>query len=486
MSEVATAASNPAHPVAGHDAWETDVAKFQRPALIVGAVGIVLTALGMIINPHSGFKSYLWAYMYWSLIPLGSLGFLMIQHMTGGYWGLATRRILEASASLIPLTALTAIPLLFLVITKQEWFYPWVHATKDNHFRGLGEYANPNHMAFKSRYLAPGTWVLRAIIYFVIWGFLALYLYNWSGREDKDGSTAKTRFQARRVAAPGLLLFVLCGTFAMFDWIMSLDPSWYSTMFGVLYIIGQALASIAFTILVLRVVADREPLRGILNPVILNDIGNLMFAFTLFWAYVNFSQLVIIWSGNLPEESSYYYVRSVKGWMALSIVIAIFHFFVPFLLLLWRKVKRDVRLLAMVAVLILVVRAVDSFWTIKPMWIERDFTLHVEEAKGHDNQGETTAKPEQERATDPKPAANAEHPLPGGTERGHQTLAEMYPNHHVEVQGVWEGGFHWTDIPAIAGLGGIFIAAFAWRLRQRPLVPPNDPRLAELAAEAHH
>jgi hypothetical protein len=484
MSEVATA-SNTTHPVAGgHDAWEADVARFQRPALIIGIVGIVLTALGMIISPHSGFKSYLWAFMYWSLIPLGSLGFLMIQHMTGGYWGLATRRILEASASLVPLTALTAIPLLFMVITKQEWFYPWVHASAENEFRGLGEFANPAHMAFKSHYLAPGTWILRAIIYFVIWCFLGLYLYNWSGREDKSGSTPKSRFQARRVAAPGLLLYVLCGTFAMFDWIMSLDPSWYSTMFGVLYIIGQALASIAFTILVLRLLADREPLRGVLNPEILNDIGNLMFAFTLFWAYVNFSQLVIIWSGNLPEESSYYYVRSSKGWMALSIIIALFHFFVPFMLLLWRKIKRDVRLLAMVALGILVIRSIDTFWVIKPMWIEREFTLHMA-PEGH-AKGETTAKPEQERATDPHPAANAEHPNAMGSERGHETLAEMYPNHHVEVQGVWEGGFHWTDIPALAGLGGIWIAAFAWRLRQRPLVPPNDPRLAELAAEAHH
>jgi hypothetical protein len=486
MSEVATESStNAAHPVAGHDAWEADVAKFQRPALIVGAIGLVILALGMIITPHSGFKSYLWAFMYWSLIPLGSLGFLMIQHMTGGYWGLATRRILEASASLVPLTALTAIPLLFLVITKQEWFYPWVHASADNHFRGLGEYANPKHVAFKSGYLSVGTWVLRAIIYFAIWSFLALYLWNWSGREDKVGSTAKTRFQARRVSAPGLLLYVLCGTFAMFDWIMSLDPSWYSTMFGVLYIIGQALASIAFTIVVLRLLADREPLRGVLNPEILNDIGNLMFAFTLFWAYVNFSQLVIMWSGNIPAESSYYYVRSSKGWMALSILIAIFHFFVPFLLLLWRKIKRDVRLLVMVALLILVIRSIDSFWTIKPMWIERDFTLHLDEAKAAEK-GEAVVRPEQERPTDPKPAANAEHPMAMGSERGHQTLAELYPHHHVEVKGIWADGFHWTDIPAIVGLGGLWIGAFAWRLRQRPLIPPNDPRLAELAAEAHH
>jgi hypothetical protein len=170
--------------------------------------------------------------------------------------------------------------------------------------------------------------------------------------------------------------------------------------------------------------------------------------------------------------------------MALSIIIALFHFFVPFMLLLWRKIKRDVRLLAMVALGILVIRSIDTFWVIKPMWIEREFTLHMA-PEGH-AKGETTAKPEQERATDPHPAANAEHPNAMGSERGHETLAEMYPNHHVEVQGVWEGGFHWTDIPALAGLGGIWIAAFAWRLRQRPLVPPNDPRLAELAAEAHH
>lgn len=483
MSEaVATSSStNAAHPVAGHDAWEADVAKIQRPALIVGIVGIVLTALGMIIAPHSGFKSYLWAFMYWSLFPLGSLGFLMIQHMTGGYWGLVTRRILEASASLVVLTAIFSIPLLFLVITKREWFYPWVNATAENGFKGLGEYANPAHMSFKSKWLSPGLWVFRAIVYFVIYSFLALYLYGWSGREDQSGSTPKSRFAARRVAAPGLLLFVLVGTFAMIDWVMSLDTTWYSTMFGVLYIIGQALGSIAFTIVVLRVVAERSALRGIINPIILNDIGNLMFAFTIFWAYVNFSQLLIIWSGNIAEETPYYYVRSSKGWLALSILIALGHFFIPFLLLLWRKVKRNIRLLALVAVGILVMRSVDLFWVIKPMWIEREFTMHLP----IDGAAHGEAKTEGEKAHGA--AAGDEH----GAKPGHegakdQPLHEQYPNHHADVKGVWEAGFHWTDIPAIVGMGGIWIAAFAWRLRQRPLIPPNDPRLIELAAAAHH
>jgi hypothetical protein len=422
--------------------------------------------------------------MYWSLIPLGSLGFLMIQHMTGGAWGLVVRRILEASASLVVLTAIFSIPLLFLVITKQDWFYPWVHANAGNNYAGLGEYANPKHVAFKSAWLNPGAWVLRAILYFVIYGFLALYLYNWSGREDRAGSTPKTRFQARRVAAPGLLLFVLLGTFAMVDWVMSLDPSWYSTMFGVLYIIGQALGSIAFTIVIVRLLADREPLRGILNPVVLNDIGNLMFAFTMFWAYVNFSQLLIIWSGNLSDEAPYYYVRSSKGWMALSILIALFHFFVPFMLLLWRKIKRDIKLLAMVAMLILVMRSVDLFWVVKPMWIQREITLH-EPTAGEKDKGVTTAKPAEQRSDAhaiPEPVKHPELTIGHGT----RTLAEMYPNRHADVKGVWEAGFHWTDIPAIAGLGGIWLAAFAWRLKQRPLVPPNDPRLIEMASAAHH
>jgi hypothetical protein len=169
--------------------------------------------------------------------------------------------------------------------------------------------------------------------------------------------------------------------------------------------------------------------------------------------------------------------------MALSIFIAIFHFFVPFLLLLWRKIKRDARLLAMVAVGILVMRSVDLFWVIKPMWIEREFTLHVA-AEAEKDKGKAELKPAEQRSNDPHPAADTKNLV--GSERGHQTLATMYPNHHVEVQGVWEAGFHWTDLPALAGLGGIWVAAFAWRLKQRPLVPPNDPRLAELAAAAHH
>jgi hypothetical protein len=496
MSEVATTSgsTNAAHPVAGHDAWEADIARIQRPALIIGLVGIVLTALGMIIAPHSAFKSYLWAFMYWSLFPLGSLAFLMIQHMTGGYWGLLTRRILEASASLVVLTAVFSIPLLFMVITKRDWFYPWTHASAENNFHGLGEYSNPDHLWFKSRWLSSGSWVFRAILYFAIWSFLALSLYKWSGREDQSGSTPKSRYAARRIAAPGLLLFVLCGTFAMIDWIMSLDPSWYSTMFGVLYVIGQALASMAFTIVILRLVADREPIRGVINPIILNDVGNLMFAFTIFWAYVNFSQLLIIWSANIAEETPYYYVRSSKGWLALSIVIALGHFFIPFLLLLWRKVKRNIRLLAMVAVGILVMRAVDLFWVIKPMWIQREFTIHVpidahdkdhgkaDAAAGGHGEGKAEAKP----AAEAHPAAADPHAAAAGNPDDKKRLDQIYPKHHTDVKGVWEAGFHWTDIPAIAGMGGIWVAAFAWRLRQRPLIPPNDPRLAELAAAGHH
>jgi hypothetical protein len=517
MSSSHAAAPDVRHDPAASDAWESVLTRIQRPALLVGGAGMLITVIGLLATPEAALRSYLWAFLYWAAIPLGSLAFLMIQHMTGGTWGVLIRRILEASASLIILTAILWLPLGIAVLAGYEKLYPWL--PDDQGHKALGHYVNETHIAFKSMWLGKKFFVFRTLVYFGIWTFLAYYLYAWSGREDRSGNTPKFAFQARVVSAPGILIGALAINFAMLDWVMSLDPSWYSTMFGVLYLVGSGLMTMAFTIVVLRLLSDRKPVRDALGWQVLNDVGNLMFAFTLLWAYVNFSQFLIMWSGNIAEEMPYYYVRRAGSWGAIGLLVVFGHFFLPFLLLLWRKVKRDIRLLAMVAVTVLVMRSVDLFWIVKPMFIQREITLGLvhEDGAGHgavdaakhdpaaphpatggakeSHPAPGGAEPAQDAADHSKPAAapGVSHAAPSGDGPvGKYAADELYKSenpdskYHVRVKGVWEAGLNWTDIPAFLGMGGLFVGAFAWRLKQRPLFPPNDPRLHELSPSPHH
>jgi hypothetical protein len=443
-------------------AWHADLDRVMRPAFLLGLVGIVLTAVGLFFNFDAAMKSYLLAFLYVSAVPVGCLMFLMIQHMTGGTWGLVARRVFEAAASLCVLALVFAIPVILIVAMGKNSFYPWLPDAAGH--KMLGHAANPQHLYFKDVWLSKGFFIFRTVFYFAVWMLLAGYLYAWSGREDRSGNNPKFAFQARFVSGPGILIGGLAINFAFIDWVMTLDPQWYSTMFGVLYLVGSGLEAMAFTVLAIRLLADRAPLRDVLGPQVLNDLGNLMFAFTLLWAYTNFSQFLFMWSGNIADETPYYYFRNKGSWGAVALVVVIFHFFTPFLLLLWRKIKRDIKLLAMVAILVMCVRAVDLFWIVKPMFFQRVTWMEHEAQVGHT--GVSPEAPHHEGAA----AAN---------ESMGPAKYDMPPLRSVAE------GMNWTDLPAIAGLGGIFVAAFAWRLKQRPLVPPNDPRLIDLA-HGHH
>jgi hypothetical protein len=496
----------------GHDAWETPLARLQHRALWTGLIGLGGAALLAFI-PRIGFdgfiRSYLFAFVFWMTIPLGSLALLMLQHLTGGTWGLTLRRFLEAASWLVLLLAVLVVPILLAVLLHRNEIYPWLpHGGLEGQF---GHAANEDHLAFKKFWLAPGFFVIRAVIYFLIWGGLALYLYGWSGREDREGSTPERRWRARRVSAPGILLWGLSVSFAAIDWVMSLDPSWYSTMWGVLFIVGSGLSTLAFLIAVIALLSEYRPLRDLLSPGLLNDLGNLLMAFTMLWAYVNFSQFLIMWSGNIAEEVPYYYFRTKGAWGAIALFLVVFHFFVPFVMLLWRRVKREMRTLAMVAIALFCIRSVDAFWVVKPMFLQRDFTLGTHHGGG--GEAHPPAEGTVPGATQPAvehgaAAAEAEGDVllaayadpaaqPGGvptTDRSPAGAVDKTPptdeaavthsGHEVPVPGPF-AAFDWTDLPALAGMGGILVAAFAWKLRQRPLLAPNDPRLAELAG-AHH
>jgi hypothetical protein len=497
MSHAATT-----RPDFGHDAWEAALSRLQRPALIVGAIGLVVALLLAFTGLDDFFRSYLFAFVFWAVIPLGSLALLMLQHMTGGTWGLTLRRFLEAASWLIVLTAVLSIPILIAVLLGRQDVYPWLGG-KFGHYAAGAEH----HMAFKHWWLSPGAFIARTVIYFAIWIGLAMYLYGWSGREDRNGYSPLASFRARRVSAPGILVWGLSVSFAAVDWVMSLDPSWYSTIWGILFIVGSGLSTLSFMIAVIALIADQRPIRDLLSPGLLNDLGNLLMAFTMLWAYINFSQFLIMWSGNVAEEVPYYFVRTKGSWAWVALFLVVFHFFAPFTLLLWRRVKREMRTLAMVAIAIFCVRSVDLFWVVKPMFLQRPDVLAAAQGGGaHGGGGHGAAQPPahgtRDAGAETQPAATAHpgEPGPGGVhttdaekpvlaekDRPHEQVAAAHSGQEHAVPGVTEG-LNVADLPALLGIGGLFVGAFVWKLKQRPLLAPNDPRVAELVAASagHH
>jgi hypothetical protein len=334
----------------------------QTLALRVGAIGIFLSAIGWMTSPDQFFRSYLMGYLFWFGIALGSLPLVMLQHLTGGAWGLAIRRLLEASTRTLPFMLLLFVPIVLGMHSLYSWTHPDVVAADEV-------------LRHKAAYLNRTFWIARTVGYFAIWIGLGSRLASWSREQDRTGDLALSR-RMQILSGPGVVFYFLAITFAAIDWIMSIDAHWYSTIFGPLVAIGQVLTAFSFMILLLALLAGSEPFAGVIRPSIFQDLGKLLLAFVMVWAYFSFSQLLIIWAGNLPEEIGWYLARSKGGWLALGFFIILFQFFVPFFLLLSRDLKRNVRLLARVALLVLVMRFIDLFWTIVPLFHPEHLTIH--------------------------------------------------------------------------------------------------------------
>lgn len=322
--------------------------RFQRPALIVGAVAAVLCVVGAFLNYTQFLQSYLYAFLFWNGATLGCLAALMLQHLVGGRWGLAVRRLAEAGALLVPLMAVLFIP----IIIGMNVLYPWTHETS----------AIIEH---KRVYLNTPGFILRAVIYFAIWGVLGYLLNRWSELQDRTDVDPAGRWM-RMLSGGGIVLYVLCVTFASTDWGMSLTPEWFSAIYGVVFIIGHGLTFWCLMILLLGYLGKRTALDEIVWPDIFHDIGKLLFAFVVLWTYTNFAQFVIMWTGNLPEDLPWYYVRTSGGWQYVAYILAGCQFLLPFLLLLSRRNKRRIGILCTIAGGLLVMRLIDLFWWIKP------------------------------------------------------------------------------------------------------------------------
>jgi len=384
--------------------------RHQTRAAVAGAVGLVALVVGGVGNPEQFFRSYLPAFIFVFGMGLGSLALLMLQHMTGGAWGMMIRRIVEAGSRTLPLVAALFLPLLFGLRHLYIWAVPEIVA------------ADPI-LQDKAPYLNVSFFAARAAFFFAIWLAGAYFLNRWSAEQDRE-APAGDQPKFRVLSGPGLLIYGLSVTFASVDWVMSLDPHWFSTIFGMLVMAGQALSAMAFAILILALCAADAPFAGRLKPAHLHDLGKLMFALVMLWAYLAFSQFLIIWAGNLPEEIPWYLARLVGGWQWVALVLVVGHFALPFLLLLSTDLKRNMPALALVAAGIVFMRYVDTYWLIVPAF-----------SHGGD------------------PAAF--HP-------------------------------HWMDAAALVGLGGLWLAAFFRLLQGRARLPMNDPYFKDALAHGGH
>ena len=388
------------------DTLRPQMERMQRNFLFVGLIALVVSVIGLFMDAAHFWQSYLFAFIFWSGLALGCLGLFFLHNVVGGNWGVAVRRLVESGLQTLPLVLLFAIPLFFALGSLYKWTDAGYRA---EHFA----------VGHKATYLNPVFFIIRTLLYFAIWFFTGFRILGMANEHDRTGDPALfRRIKAR--SAPALLVFVLTTTFAFIDWIMSLEPDWYSTIYAWMFTVGEVLLTFSFLVAVLVLLSKREPFASFLTRQHYHDLGNLMLAFTMLWAYMSFAQFLIIWAENLPDEIPWYVRRFSGGWGYVAWTISIFHFFVPFLLLLLRFVKKNPTRLRTLAVWIIVMRALDIFWVVTPAFRQRGL--------------------------------------------------EVY----------------WTDLAALIGLGGIWLAFFIRNLRARPLLPERDPRdTYSLLVKAH-
>jgi hypothetical protein len=330
-------------------------------ALIVGVVFTVILLIGAFVDRAQFFHSYLVGFIFWTGITLGSLALLMLQHLTGGVWGLVIRRALEAATRTLPLILILFIPILFGL----KLIYPWTSSELMNSTEGLRQ---------KISYLNPGFFIVRAAIYFAFWS-VCTWALNWFSLQQDRTARKRYRRRMQMVSGPGLAFLIISITFASVDWVMSLEPAWFSTIFGLIFVAAWSLSALSFAILTMSWLSHRPPIDKVVQPRHFHDWGNLLLALVMLWTYFAFSQYLLIWSGNLPEETAWYVARKHGGWGVIALAIVILQFAFPFLTLLSRAAKKSSERLATLALFILIMRVVDVIWLIEPAYNAERFHL---------------------------------------------------------------------------------------------------------------
>jgi hypothetical protein len=372
--------------------------RIQMLALGTGVAGLVLLVVGWFLSPAQFFPAYLVGFILWLQVALGCLAILMVYNMTGGGWGYVTQRILRAGMLTLPLLAVLFIPLLLGLPILYEWARP-------------DAVAHDELLQHKALYLNVPFFIGRPVIYFGVWLGLAFLLNRWLLQLDSSFDIVSGR-RLRALSGLGLGAFGLTITFASIDWMMSIEPHWFSTIYGFMFATGAVAAAFAFVIIALNWLMKRTPLAAAVASLNVNDLGNFLLAGVMLWAYMTLSQYLIIWSGNLAEETPWVFRRTNGGWEFVGFLLTVFHFVIPFLVLLSRTVKRRIRWLVIVASLVLFMRWVDLYWLIIPAYHE---TFYLD----------------------------------------------------------------WLIIVAPLAIGGLWLAAFIWQLKQKSLLPLYDSGVEE-------
>ncbi len=326
--------------------------RIQRGAVIIGGAGIVAALISVMTTPDLFFQAYLVAYLFWWGITLSCLGLALLHYLAGGQWGAVILRSLEAGAKTLPLMLILFVPLIFGIKILYIWARPEV-------------VAQDAVLQHKSLYLNSPFFLIRAALYFLIWWMIMHFATKWSLERDQAGAGLLSN-RLQLLGAVGLILVCLTASFAVIDWSMSLEPHWYSTIYAMLIVTGEVLAGFAFIIVVIAWLARYRPVSAVITPQIYNDLGSLLLAVVMLWAYLAFSQYLIIWSGNLQDEIPWYLRRLQGGWEWVAFAVLLLSFVLPFLLLLSRNLKRSARALIAVGSMLFVARFIDMFWLVTP------------------------------------------------------------------------------------------------------------------------
>ncbi len=338
----------------------TEPGSFGRNALIVGILGLALSAAGYFVDSKQFFHSYLVAFVFWTSIGLGGLFFTLLNHLVGAEWSIVLRRISETVMIALPVMFVFFIPLIFGFHDLYHWSHP---EAVD---------ADPILKA-KSGYLNEPFFIIRTVVYFAIWFVFARALYGMSVKQDSGDQSNNEKM--RRISAPGMILFAFTCTYAAFDWIMSLQPHWFSTIFGVWYFAAGLLACLAFINLFAQILRRNGVLAGQITVEHYHDLGKLKFAFTIFWAYISFSQFFLIWYANIPEETIFFLHRWEGSWQYVSLLLIFGHLMLPFLWLIPRATKRSLPAMAFIGIWLLLMHWVDLYWNIFPNLHKHGFQL---------------------------------------------------------------------------------------------------------------
>jgi hypothetical protein len=322
----------------------------QQRSLVIGVIGAVASAVGAFLAPDSFYSAYLTGFMFWLGLSLGCMAILMLHHLVGGAWSIVIRRILESGMMTLPLMFVLFIPILLNLPRLYFWARP-----------GL---TDPKIVEIHNSYLNFNGILIRYILYFVIWYGMAYFLNRWSTEQDTIAGQSTLRFRA--MSAIGLVIYSLTISFAVIDWVMSLQARWISTIYGLIFVAGEALSAFCFCVVIESILSKRKPMSQYLTDTEVHDHGKFMLTFVMVWTYFNFSQWLIIWSGNLPEEIPWYVRRMNGGWGEVGLFLAVFQFAVPFALLLSRQLKRKAHSLVWLASWIILMRMVDIFWHVEP------------------------------------------------------------------------------------------------------------------------